>query len=222
MASPTNPFFQAEPLSDEQSQNLRQELVHDPEAFSALLGCAGKRFECKLSVNVPQSTGGSAYVISRKWVTDTVAWLKKGTDGSPPKPHDYPPPQFPLPLDEDAQALAVVSPGQLDAIERALSSPGDAAEWIDRVALLRVPVTLGVGKKGGTVADLRPIPARFERGALGGPAGAATSPAPACDFLELRSVSTAHTLEQLRMMSKEAATGATVEVTDRAATADWR
>jgi hypothetical protein len=218
---PENPFFQADPLSEEEAKNLLQDLVHDPAAFAVFLGCAGRRIAYGLSVNMPQSTGGSAFVISREWVADSVAWLEEGADGQAPKPQDYPLPRFPLPLSEDAQSFAIVSPGQLAAVERAFGRPGDSFTWIDRDALLRVPVTLGVGKKGETVADLRPIPARFERGCLGDPA-VSSVPAPPSNVLELRSVSTAHTLEQLRMMSKQAATGAIVDASDRAATADWR
>jgi hypothetical protein len=170
---------------------------------------------------MPHSTSGSAFVINREWVADLIAWLEEGADGQAPKPQDYPLPRFPLPLSEDAQSFVIVSPGQLEAVERAFGRPKNSFTWINRDALLRVPVTLGVGKKGGTVADLRPILARFERGCLED-LGVPTVPAPPSDVLELRSVSTAHTLKQLRMMSKEAATGAIVDASDRAATADWR
>lgn len=219
---PPASFYNPSPLTHQQAAQLRQQLLADPGRLAAFLRCAGGDFSSRLPVSTAQASGEGdgayVYLLSRTWVTKTIAWLRGHALGPPPNPGQFPTPPAPV-APGTLNRYCTITPSQVEVLEHALGGAGAEAGWMHRASMQRIPVRLGVGRKAGTVAELRPVTIRFEQGR---PADADDAVHCASVLVRTIELSDGATVEQLRALSKETCTGAPVNLADNAATADWR
>jgi hypothetical protein len=186
---------------------VKNELLLRPKALVTFF-CSDATFYSGLSVSISRCTvSEDVFLIQRRWLDDTVAWLSYDCLGPAPQPDHYPKPILPLPIGIEPTFI-VATKAQLRFIQTVLGID------INTAALVRNRVEVGAGKKEGTVADFRP--ARIS----------------VVEFIDQQQVarevhrdvrlSTSLTMEQVRCMVLEWCLGQPVDRTSYCATRNWR